>query len=183
VTGETVLLARTVDGISRGQMSSIALAVLVTFAPMAALFGSWRVGLLALIPNVLPVAFYFGLLGLTGVTLNPTTAVIGCLALGVAVDDTIHFLARYRKASARGGSEEKAAVLALQLVGRPITVTTVALFLGFGAAITAQLKNQAEFGALTAVTLGFAWIADVFLTPAIAAHVGRGEGDPGGRSE
>jgi len=182
VTGETVLLARTVDGISRGQMSSIALAVLVTFAPMAALFGSWRVGLLALIPNVLPVAFYFGLLGLTGVTLNPTTAVIGCLALGVAVDDTIHFLARYRGGGARGGSEEQAVALALQLVGRPITVTTVALFLGFGAAITAQLKNQAEFGALTAVTLGFAWIADVFLTPAIAAHVGRGERDRGGRS-
>jgi predicted RND superfamily exporter protein len=183
VTGETVLLARTVDGISRGQLLSMALAVLVTFAPMAALFGSWRVGLLALIPNVLPVAFYFGLLGLLGVTLNPTTAVIGCLALGIAVDDTIHFLARFRGSGGRGRDEEEAVTLALQLVGRPITITIVALFLGFGSAITAQLKNQAEFGALTAVTLGFAWIADVFLTPALAAHIGRGEGDPGSRSE
>jgi predicted RND superfamily exporter protein len=172
-TGETVLLARTVDGVSRGQVRSISLAFLVIFAALAALFGSLRVGLLSMIPNVLPVAFYFGLLGLVGVSLNPTTAVIACLALGVAVDDTIHFFARFRSAVGRTGDEGEAAVYALRIVGRAITVTSIALCLGFGAAATAQLKNQADFGALTAITLAFAWVVDVFLTPAVAIRAER----------
>jgi predicted RND superfamily exporter protein len=172
-TGDTVLLARTVDGVSIGQMRSISLAFLVIFASLAALFGSWRVGFLAMIPNVLPVAFYFGLLGLTGVSLNPTTAVIACLALGVAVDDTIHFFARFRAVAGRTGDEREAAVTALRIVGRPITVTSIALVLGFGVAMTAQLKNQAHFGALTAVTLAYAWIVDVLVTPGVAARAER----------
>jgi hydrophobe/amphiphile efflux-3 (HAE3) family protein len=172
VTGETVLLARTVDGVSRGQVRSITLAFLVIFASLAVLFGSLRVGVLALIPNVLPVAFYFGLLGLVGVSLNPTTSVIACLALGVAVDDTIHFFARFRGV-ARTVDEEEAAVSALRIVGRPITVTSVALVLGLGAAMTAQLKNQADFGALTAITLAYAWVVDVLVTPGIAARAHR----------
>jgi len=173
ITGETVLLARTVDGVSKGQVRSISLAFLVIFAALAVLFGSWRVGLLSMIPNVLPVAFYFGLLGLAGVSLNPTTAVIACLALGVAVDDTIHFFARFRSVATRTGDEVAAAVEALRIVGRPITVTSIGLCLGFGAAATAQLKNQADFGALTAITLGFAWVVDVFLTPAVATRAER----------
>jgi len=172
-TGETVLLARTADGVSRGQVRSIALAFLVIFAALVVLFGSWRVGFLAMIPNVLPVAFYFGLLGLVGVSLNPTTAVIACLALGVAVDDTIHFFVRFRAVAGRTGDEGEAAVVALRIVGRPITVTSIALCLGFGAAMTAQLKNQAHFGALTAVTLAYAWIVDVLVTPGVAARAER----------
>jgi predicted RND superfamily exporter protein len=179
VTGETVLLARTADGVSRGQVRSIALALLAVYLALAALFGSLRVGFLALIPNLLPVAFYFGLLGLAGVSLNPTTALIACLALGVAVDDTIHFFARFRRISSRIGDEREAAVAALRIVGRPITVTSIALFLGFGAAMTAQLKNQADFGALTAVTLGYAWVIDVLVTPGVAAWAQRGAGRGG----
>ena len=70
--------------------------------------------------------------------------------------------------------EVKAAVSALRIVGRPITVTSIALVLGFGSAMSAQLYNQAEFGALTAITLGFAWIVDVFLTPVVAAQAQSG---------
>jgi predicted RND superfamily exporter protein len=174
VTGETVLLARTVDGVSRGQMRSIVLAFLVIYAVLSILFRSPRVGFLAMVPNVLPVAFYFGMLGLVGVSLNPTTAVIACLAIGVAVDDTIHFFARFREVAGGARDEAEAAVGALRIVGRPITVTSIALVLGFGAAMTAQLRNQADFGALTAATLGFAWIVDVFLTPGVAVQAQRG---------
>ncbi len=174
VSGDTVLLARTVDSVSRGQVRSLSVAFVAIFAALAILFRSLRVGFLALVPNVLPVAFYFGLLGLTGVSLNPTTAVIACLALGVAVDDTIHYFARFRGVASGADDEAKAAVSALRIVGRPITVTSIALVLGFGAATTAQLYNQAEFGALTAITLGFAWIVDIFLTPVVAAEAQRG---------
>jgi hypothetical protein len=135
------------------------------------LFMSFRVGLLALIPNVLPVLVYFGTLGITGVTLNTTTGLVACLVLGIAVDDTIHFLARFNTAAKRMADETKGVSEALWSVGRPVSYTTAALCLGFLAITTSSLQNQREFGALAAFTLGFAWLVDVVFTPALAARM------------
>jgi hypothetical protein len=129
------------------------------------------VGLLALIPNMLPVLVYFGTLGLTGVTLNTTTGLVACLVLGIAVDDTIHFLARFNSAAKRLGDEAKGVVEALVTVGRPVTYTSIALCLGFLGIATSTLQNQKEFGYLAAFTLGVAWLVDVVFTPALAVRM------------
>ena len=170
-TGYGVLLARTVDDVSRTQALSLSFALVVIYLVLAALFTSFRIGLVALIPNALPILFYFGLLGWTGITLNATTALISVLALGIAVDDTIHYFARFNATARRLGDELAATVHTLRAVGRPVTVTSVALCLGFVVLVTAQLKNQAEFGGLTAATLAFAWATDVLLTPALCARL------------
>ena len=99
VTGGTVLMSRTVDEIARGQASSLSTAFLIIFAILVLLFASFRVGLMALIPNVLPVLFYFGLLGWSGITLNTTTGLVASLVLGIAVDDTIHYMAQFNIAA------------------------------------------------------------------------------------
>ena len=171
VTGNSVLINKTSDEIALGQSASLALAFLMIYAILCLLFMSFRVGLLALIPNALPVLVYFGTLGITGVTLNTTTGLVACLVLGIAVDDTIHFLARFNTSAKRLADETKGIREALWMVGRPVTYTSLALCLGFLAMTTSELQNQREFGALAAFTLGFAWLVDVVFTPALAARM------------
>ncbi len=169
VTGNSVLVIRNIDAISRGQAITIGAAFVLIYALLAALFTSFRVGALALVPNALPVLIYFGTLGLVGVTLNPTTSLVACIVLGIAVDDTIHFMARFSR-SARVHADERLGVVdALVGVWKPVTCTTLALCLGFSMLMMSEMRNQLEFGALAAFTLFVAWVVDVTLTPALAS--------------
>ena len=127
-------------------------AALVVFVMLATLFTSWRVAALAMLPNLLPIAVYYGLLGLFDVPLNPTTSLIACIVLGVAVDDTIHFLVRFNTASRSLANEPQAVAVALRAVLRPVTFTTVALCAGFAVLCLSPLQNQVQFGALAAAT-------------------------------
>ncbi|MBW2667520.1 MAG: MMPL family transporter [Deltaproteobacteria bacterium] len=171
VTGNSVLLTRTIDDITRGQSKSLALAFGMIFVVLSLLFMSPRIGLLALIPNALPVLFYFGFLGLAGITLNSTTGLVACLVLGIAVDDTIHFLARFNEAARRHADEGRGVADALRSIGRPVTYTTIALCGGFLALTQSHFHNQVQFGALAALTLAFAWLVDVTFTPALASRL------------
>lgn len=171
VTGNSVLINKTSDEIVIGQTLSLVTAFAIIYLMMTLLFMSPRVGLFALIPNALPVLVYFGVLGLTGTTLNTTTGLVACLVLGIAVDDTIHFLARFNVAAKQQANEAQGVEEALRTVGRPVTYTSAALCLGFLAIATSELRNQAEFGALAAFTLFFAWLVDIVFTPALAARM------------
>jgi predicted RND superfamily exporter protein len=171
VTGNTVLVSKTIDDIAYGQAVSLSTALIMIYAILALLFTSFRVGLIALIPNLLPVVFYFGVLGFTGVTLNTTTGLVACLVLGIAVDDTIHLLAQFNRSAKRLADENAGVVEALRSVGRPVTYTTAALCLGFLVLTQSEMRNQVEFGALASFTLGFAWLIDVTFTPALAARM------------
>lgn len=171
ITGSPVLATRAVDDIASGQFGSILLALVVIYAMLALLFTSISAGFVAMLPNLVPIATYFGLLGLLDVTLNPTTSLIACIVLGIAVDDTIHFLARFN-ADARAQANEQAAVRsALRTTLRPVTLTTAALCLGFLVFTGSDLQNQVEFGALAAATLLVAWVTDITVTPALGSTV------------
>lgn len=171
VTGSSWLVARTIDDITRGQIASLAAALAVIYALLVVLFGSLRTGALALLPNALPIVAFFGLLGLTGITLNLTTSLVAAVALGIAVDDTIHFLSRFN-AEARKIADETAAVAGtLAAVIRPVTFTTAALCAGFLSLVTGTLENQVQFGLLAAATLAIAWIVDLSFTPALAGRL------------
>jgi predicted RND superfamily exporter protein len=171
ITGNPVLVNRTVERIARGQLLSIAATIAVVYVILSALFTSFRVGALALLPNLIPIAVYFGTLGFLGIPLNPSTSLIAALALGIAVDDTIHYMTRFDTEARRHASEEQAVHLALRHVLRPITLTTLVLCLGFGVLMTSELHNLAVFGALCAFTLAVAWVSDVTITPALSSGV------------
>jgi hypothetical protein len=171
VTGNSVLLSRTMDDVALGQAVSLWTAFAIIYVILVVLFTSFRIGLLALIPNVLPVLIYFGILGWTGVTLNTTTGLVACLVLGIAVDDTIHFLSHFNTAAKKHASETKGIVDALVKVGRPVTYTTAALCLGFTTLMGSSMKSQVEFGLLAAFTLAVAWLVDITFTPALAARM------------
>jgi len=170
-TGDIVLLNRTLDDIVRGQALSLGLALFVIYVILAAMFTSLRTGLIALFPNVLPIAIYFGALGATGITLNPSTSLIACIALGIAVDDTVHYLARFNIDAKRLADEKQATHEALRDVIRPVTFTTLGLCLGFLVLFSSELQSQADFGALASFTLAVAWLVDVTVTPALASGV------------
>jgi predicted RND superfamily exporter protein len=138
---------------------------------LVAYFRSLRLGLYALAPNMLPVVLYFGLLGLTGVTLNNSTALMGSIVLGIAVDDTLHLLVEYRRALRETNDVERAIRRALSHVGRAISATTIAVCAGLLVVGGSALRNQAEFGLLGAATLAIAWLVDVTVTPALCLRL------------
>lgn len=176
VTGDTPVIVRTIDDISSGQAASLSGAMLIVFAMLVADFRSLRIAILALVPNALPVLVYFGVLGLSGVTLNVITSLIACIVLGIAIDDTLHFLVRIRERAAVCGDDRQAAVEALRIVARPATSTTAALSAGFLALAISGLRHQVEFAILASLMLAFAWVVDTTFTPALAARIGMTRG-------
>ncbi len=172
VTGSSHVIARTLDSVTRGQVLSLLAALIPIYVVLMLMFRSIRLGTLALIPNVLPILAFFGILGFSGVTLNLTTSLVASVVLGIAVDDSIHFFARL-KANARTTPSRHAAIrMTLAQILRPVTFTTIALGCGFITLISGELKSQIEFGLLAAVTLIIAWVLDITFTPALAARFG-----------
>jgi hydrophobe/amphiphile efflux-3 (HAE3) family protein len=169
VTGNTVLVNQTVDDLTRGQAQSLTLAFVAIYGILSLLFTSFRVGFIALIPNAIPVLIYFGAIGLTGVDLNPNTSLVACLVLGIAVDDSIHYMTRFARSARKRADERQGTIDALRGVGRPITATTIALCLGFLTMTFTNLRMEVEFGAFAAFTMFAAWLIDMTLTPALCS--------------
>jgi len=133
--------------------------------------GGIRWGLVSMIPNLVPIALMLALMGWLDVPLDIFTMLTGSVAIGLAVDDTIHYLARFNALAKRSADVEHGVVEALRQVGRPVTYTTAALCIGFLALTTSNLNNLIEFGALASFTLAVAWLIDVTVTPALAARL------------
>ena len=169
VTGSSVLIALTMDDITRGQILSLSGALLVIYVILSTLFGSLRVGAIALIPNLLPIVAFFGILGLTGITLNLATSLVATVALGIAVDDSIHYFSRFNNESRRLANEVQGVEHAIAGIIRPVTFTTAALCAGFLALLVSDLRNQVEFGVLAAATLFLAWVVDLTISPALSS--------------
>ncbi len=164
--GGAVIMTESVRKATSGQLMSVALALLLIYLCLSLQFLSFKIGLLATLPTALQTALYFGMLGLLGVSLNPTSVLVETLVLGLAIDDTIHYLSRFASAAKRSGSETIAAQRALQSVLRPVTVTKTILIAGFLTMLSGDLSSQALFGWLAALTLFCTWLVDIFVTPA-----------------
>lgn len=171
VTGSSYVIARTIDNVARSQVYSLATAVFAIYVVLAILFGSLRVAALALVPNMLPILVYFGVLGASGITLNLTTSLIADVVLGIAVDETIHFMSRYNVAARKAASEHIGISAALTAVLRPATFTTASLCVGFLALTAGSLHYQVEFGLLSAATLAISWMLYLTLTPALSERL------------
>jgi len=171
VTGDAVLLRHTVDHIAIGELRSIGTAMITIYLVLSLLLTSFRVGLFALLPNVLPIAIYFGVLGLFDIPLNLWTSLIAAITLGIAVDDTVHYFARFAYEARRLGSELEATATTLRAVIRPVTFTTVGLCLGFLVLAFSDVRYQVQFGLLSAFTMAVAWVLELTLSPAICSRV------------
>ena len=171
LTGSSLLATRTATQLTNGQWQSVALTCFLIWAILAVIFTSPRAAIFALLPNLVPVAIYFGLLQVTGIGLTPTTAIIASIVLGISVDDTIHYMVRFNQEARARGSETEAVRHALAEVLRPVTLTMISLVLGFLVFTGADMKSQSQFGLLAAFTLFLSWASDITLTPALASMV------------
>lgn len=176
VTGTLILFNRTADSLAVAQVKSLAVAIGTIFVMMTFLFRSIRLGLLSMVPNLIPILLFFGIMGWTGVALNLNTSVIACVVLGIAVDDTIHLLSRYRKARKESDDPHRSILTGIEEVGRPLITTTVTLCLGFSVFTFSTFHPVVEFGALSAVTLAICLVADLIPFPALLAIVDRSRG-------
>ena len=130
-------------------------------------FRSLRLGVLAMLPNLVPVTLYFGLLGLGAAPLSVPTSLIGSVALGITVDDTAHFLARYRDERRRGLDPEAAVLRCGRAVGRPMAFTGLMLMAGFAVVALSGFATLRQFGLLSATTFGICLLNDLVLLPAL----------------
>ncbi len=167
VVGNATLLSHSADGIARNQVMQVGFAALAILVLVCAVFRSVSLGLLSMLPNIVPVVLYFGVLGTGITTLSLPTSLIGCIALGIAIDDTVHFLVAYRHRRAAGETPEVAVADVIRTVGRPIVITSFTLVLGFLAMLLSGFATLREFGYLTALTMGICLTTDLILLPAL----------------
>jgi predicted RND superfamily exporter protein len=167
VTGPTVLVTNLVDTLLASQIESLALASGVVFCMVAVLFRSLRVGLLAMLPNLLPILFNLGLMGWVGIPLDTATAMISAVAIGIAVDDTVHILAGYQHELAGGATIPQALRRVYVVKGRAVVYTSLILCAAFGLVMVSNFLPTAHFGALSALTMISALVADLLFLPAL----------------
>jgi len=167
VTGNAILLSRSADGIARSQPQTVCLAALAIFVLVALSFRSLRLASVAMVPNLVPVVIFFGALGLGAAPLSLPTSLIGSVALGIAVDDTVHFLVRYGRERRIGLTPEQAALLCARRAGRAIAITSFMLMAGFLVVGLSSFATLRQFGILSAATMGVCLLTDLVLLPAL----------------
>jgi predicted RND superfamily exporter protein len=162
--GTTFLYSRAMDGLTRGMLRGLAVASVLIGVVMLAGLRSLRLAAVAAVPNLTPILLCGGALGYLDVPLSMGTSLVGCVALGLAVDDTAHVL---------GHIEEEASLESVyRLVGPALILTTVALGIGFSAMMLSEFQSVVAFGAAVAGTLTIALVADVVLLPSLLALAG-----------
>jgi len=166
-TGMIELFARTMDKLIQSMVSSYLIAGVVISLMMILLMGRVRLGLLSMIPNLTPIILTLGFMGYVGMPLDMFTLLIGSIAIGLAVDDTIHFFHNYQRYLEETGDSKLAIEHTLMTAGRAMVVTSTVLTLGFWLYMLATMNNLFNFGLLTGMTMILAFWADILLAPAL----------------
>jgi predicted RND superfamily exporter protein len=173
VTGLMPLLMRTFEAMVLSMSRSYVLAIAI-IAPLMMLFlASVRLGALSMFPNLLPIVMTLAIMGIFDLPLDGFTLLIGSIALGLAVDDTIHFMHGFNRYFAETGDSKEAVSRTLATSGHALLVTTLVLCSSFLVFTAGDLKNLFNFGFLTSLTLALAFAADVLLAPALMVLVTR----------
>ena len=172
VTGESYLGAKMVYTIVYDLALSLSLASLIITAVMLAAFRSWRYGPICLIPNIFPLAVICALILLDQKPLNVANVLLFTICLGIAVDDTIHFITRYRHELVTGRTPVEAAQNSFHVVGKAIITTTFIFVFSFGALVSSSLEGYHNFALLSCAGFIAALIGDLFILPALLIWLG-----------
>ena len=168
--GQTVMFAHMQHDVTDTLIQSIVLAISVVSIMMMFIFRNLRMIPLFIIPNILPIVLVVGVMGWLGITIDIGVAISGAIIIGVAVDDTIHFLVKYREARKRGDNFETAIEYVMQYAGSAIIFTTLILSTAFLIFVFSQFLPNVNFGLVTAVALIIAVMVDLVMLPAILSR-------------
>ena len=164
-TGKAVMFDQNNKYFVSSLIRSLGLAFLVVSVVMALLFRNIRMVIIALVPNVFPLLITGTVMGFIGMSLNAATSIIYTIAFGIAVDDSIHFLSKYKIERQRGRTVEEAIQNTIMVTGKALILTTVILFAGYFMLATSDYMATFRVGLLVSITLVTALITDLFLLP------------------
>ena len=167
LSGIGLLWVKIADYIASSQINGATASFLMILAFIAISFGSLRLGLWAMIPNVLPFVFVLGFMGAVGWNLDYFRMMLASVTMGISVDDTIHFLARLRVIFGKKGNYREALRETMHEVGIPLTVASFALIVAFSSYLWSDLEILSSFGVLLCGSVLVAWIIELLLTPTL----------------
>ena len=171
-TGGGVLASESANNIAQGQINSVILALALVFVMLSMLFLSWKMGVIALFPNVITILVFFGSLGWLDIPIGVTISVIAAIALGIGVDDTIHFLSHYNEYANKLRNKRKASMKTVPVVGRAMLFSTMALAAGFILFSQSEMESVILFGTFTAFTLLACLAIDMTFLPSVVMETG-----------
>ena len=174
MTGKAFLFQKGTKYLVKNLVISLALAIFLIALFMAYLFRSGRMIIISLIPNLLPLLVTAGLMGYLGVPIKPSTILVFSIAFGISVDDTIHFLAKYRQELQANNWKIKVSVYgALRETGVSMFYTSIVLFFGFSVFTISSFGGTVALGALVSATLLFAMLSNLLLLPSLLLSLER----------
>lgn len=169
LSGEPVRRGRDLYRVVMDLTSSLGAASIVIFVVITIVYRSFRIGLISIIPNMFPLVVTASVLVMMGGSLDFASVCSFTVCLGIAVDDTIHFLTRYHQERKAGLNEYDAIRNTYLGIGTALVTTTVILVLGFGTAMTSDLPDHRVFAGMACATIAAALIGDLFFLPAMLA--------------
>lgn len=168
ITGKASVFEKGTKYLLDNLVSSLLFAVFLIAMLMVIMFRSFKMVVVSLIPNILPLMITAGLMGFFGIPLKPSTILVFSIAFGLSVDDTIHFLAQYRQELTKHNWKIKKSVFAtLQEAGVSMFYTSVVLFCGFSVFMLSSFGGTIALGGLIAMTLGFGMLSNLMLLPSL----------------
>lgn len=171
VVGDIPMLLRMISLLSSGQVQSMLTAFLMIAPTMMLVIRSFKVGLIAMIPNVLPMLFVTGAMGILDYPLDMVTVMVIPTLLGIAVDDTIHYAVHFKQAFLKTGSYRAANRDTLHTVGNPMVFASMILILGFGTMSLALFKSMVNTGILSVIGILTAMLTELCLSPILFVYL------------
>ena len=181
-TGLGVLFGRTFSVVNVTMARSYLTALLIITPLMVLLIGNLKRGVLSMVPNLIPIWITLGLMGWLGIPLDNSSLLVGCIILGVAVDDTIHFMHKFQRYYDDTGDPREAVRRTLRTTGSALLFTSIVLTAGFFVLTFAYMQNAVEFAMLACTATIVAFLADLLVSPALMVLVSKSrEPDPAER--
>jgi len=170
-TGEAVLFNNASDYMAVNELTSFGSTFVIIGIIHALLFMSLKAGILSLIPNLVPIILLYGFMGVVGIPLNTSTAMIATIAIGIAVDDTVHYMVTYSRRLNERHDQRLAMFDTLRAEGRPIIYVSIALAAGFLTVAVSNFVATVYFGVLAAFVMIVAMVAELTLTPILMVSI------------
>jgi len=174
ITGKAYLFTKGTKYLVRNLILSLALAIVLISLFMAYMFRSFKMIIISLIPNLFPLVVTAGVMGFVGIPIKPSTILVFSIAFGISVDDTIHFLAKYRQELTENRWKiQKSVYAALRETGVSMFYTSIVLFFGFSVFMISSFGGTVALGGLVSATLMFAMLANLILLPSLLLSLER----------
>ena len=167
LTGVARMIARISTATTESLVQSYTLALILITPLMIVLIGSLRAGLISMVPNLLPIFIAMGCVVGAGLRFDILMMLGGCIAIGLAVDDSIHFISSFRREYERSGDPAMAVKNTMSTTGRALLFTSIVLVAGFSVLGLSSMANLADLGWMTAGAIALAFLLDITVTPAL----------------